>query len=443
MATFNWSQGELDVAKNFFGANPTGDQIAQAAKTYGFSSDQLADLYSKSTGGSYDTAMSTINNWQQSTGNTLAGTYQPQGVQGATYVNGTPVLGAVDQYNQTKAAVTTPISATPTYTAPTTARAPVYSQQNNNWNNAQLQAASDFFNANPTGETIYQKAQNYGFNAEQLADLYSRTKGVDYSSALGEINKWLQGNGTTLNGWYKPNLAADPAATGYNPIAGTMLNPAGTVNLARTEDWAISPLQTVQGQLKGLLADDNPLVQIARTQGLEAANQRGLLNSSLGAEAGALAHYQYAMPISQADATTYASAARQNASDRTNVNLSNAGALNARSNLDQNFQNSMETIAVNAKNELDRMDAANKNAIDLLNPQYAQQARTNYTTSLTAAMQQYQTFVNQIQASDIPPEAKTTQIDQAQVSYNNTVGFMNAMYEQLPNWSKEWSLIPA
>lgn len=78
--TQSWSQGELDAAKSFFGANPTDDQLVQKAQQYGFSANQLADLYSQSTGGDYNAALGTINNWQQSTGNKLAGTYKPQGV---------------------------------------------------------------------------------------------------------------------------------------------------------------------------------------------------------------------------------------------------------------------------------------------------------------------------------------------------------------------------
>ncbi|MET3998821.1 hypothetical protein [Marinobacterium sp. MBR-109] len=63
--------------------------------------------------------------------------------------------------------------------------------------------------------------------------------------------------------------------------------------------------QTVQGQMTGLLSSDNPYIKQAREQGQSYASSRGLLNSSMGAKAAQSAAIEAALPIAQADASTY------------------------------------------------------------------------------------------------------------------------------------------
>ena len=75
----------------------------------------------------------------------------------------------------------------------------------------------------------------------------------------------------------------------------------------------VTPEQTVQGQLEGLLSNRemNPLWQYAEGLGKQYANSRGLLNSSIAAEAGAQAIFQQAVPIAAQDANTHAARAQQ------------------------------------------------------------------------------------------------------------------------------------
>lgn len=68
------------------------------------------------------------------------------------------------------------------------------------------------------------------------------------------------------------------------------------------------PESTVAGQMEGLLAKESPYMQAARTKGLEHANSRGLLNSSLAGEASQKAAIESALPIAQQDASTYSQA---------------------------------------------------------------------------------------------------------------------------------------
>lgn len=65
---------------------------------------------------------------------------------------------------------------------------------------------------------------------------------------------------------------------------------------------------TVAGQLNTLLAADSPYIQQAEQKAQEQSASRGLLNSTLAAQAGRTAAIQSALPIAQQDAKTWATA---------------------------------------------------------------------------------------------------------------------------------------
>ena len=268
--------------------------------------------------------------------------------------------------------------------------------------------------------------------------------------------------------WFKASqLGPGLVPSAQAPVEPVNYQPGGTttgsvtqtitpqpVEKATASNWNVGGNQLVQNQLKGLLSDNNPLVQIAKTQGLEAANQRGLLNSSLGAEAGALAHYQYAMPIAQADAGTYAQAGRFNADNQTQVSMANANAQNVRSNLQYSTENQNQQASLNRQHDagmanlnhglaLERIEAQYKNEFDNLDKQQSFNLRQGYVNAANSAQSAMQQFINTVQASNIPAEAKTEQITQAQNSFNNTIRYLDATYSNMPGWSKEWSLLPA
>lgn len=82
--------------------------------------------------------------------------------------------------------------------------------------------------------------------------------------------------------------------------------------------------ETVSGQLSKILSTDSPYMTAAKGGAMDYANSRGLLNSSMAAEAGQSAAIKSALPVATADANVYGTAAAQN------QNASNtAGQLNA------------------------------------------------------------------------------------------------------------------
>lgn len=287
----------------------------------------------------------------------------------------------------------------------------------------ELAEGKTWFDSGADYNATMQRAQSLGMTQNQVAALWQETHPTaDRSTNPYNSTGMLSGAG---------GLTMDPGSkdsTTTTTGGGNNLN----ASTATATPWAVTADQTVAGQLQPLLADDNPLVQMARTQGLESANQRGLLNSSLGAEAGALAHYQYAMPIAQADAATAASAARSNADNSTQVSLANASA-----------QNQFDLASFNAQKQLELLNQQNKNTLGQLTAQQQNTLQNTYLSQMSTFQNMLGQYTQQIQMADMPAEAKTEQIAQLQASMNNLISWAGAAYGNMPGWTKTFSLLPA
>ena len=156
-----------------------------------------------------------------------------------------------------------------------------------------------------------------------------------------------------------PTGALKGAPTGYNPDFDSRANDrssamlqtrdkdyssaverAADVDLAPVKNWDVTGNQTVQGQVQGLVDEGNPLMEASRRQASNAANSRGMLNSTMASSAGQAAMFDTALDIARPDAEMYGKAASYNADmsnqfsmaqaelDSTN-NQFNAGSQNA------------------------------------------------------------------------------------------------------------------
>lgn len=96
-----------------------------------------------------------------------------------------------------------------------------------------------------------------------------------------------------------------PTYTDYGAeLVGNQLD--SRIDFDTTESYIDKAKSTVAGQLKSLLASDSPYIQQQEAKAQEQAQSRGLLNSTLAAQAGREAAIDAALPIAQADAGTYA-----------------------------------------------------------------------------------------------------------------------------------------
>ena len=110
------------------------------------------------------------------------------------------------------------------------------------------------------------------------------------------------------------------------------------VDFVTPETVQLTPEATVAGQLDRILAEDSPLMQRARQQGLDIANARGLLNSSIGAEIGVASMIDQALNVATPDAAAMQNTIFRN-QDAVNAALTyNAEARNVINRADQAFR---------------------------------------------------------------------------------------------------------
>lgn len=141
-----------------------------------------------------------------------------------------------------------------------------------------------------------------------------------------------------------PQVDQDPLSSTSVPVPETT-TPASTVpSPSPTTDLGVTAPETVQGQLTDLFQnkDMNPLFDRARGGAQEYANSRGLVNSSLAAQAGEEAVFGQAMSIASQDANTYAARGQQAAGHLQRLTeMATSGDINSRLQLEQfgyNFQ---------------------------------------------------------------------------------------------------------
>jgi len=147
----------------------------------------------------------------------------------------------------------------------------------------------------------------------------------------------------------KPPTAAQPPAKVTQPNMPAGLRYQAT-QLKAPAQWTVDGKQTVSGQLNTILGSGSALMQQADTQGLQTANSRGLLNSSIAAGASEGAMIAAATPIATADATTYSKAAGYNADEKNQFATTNANAQNTASqfnagNANTGYQNQLARAA--------------------------------------------------------------------------------------------------
>lgn len=127
----------------------------------------------------------------------------------------------------------------------------------------------------------------------------------------GAINNIPTGQNATAQNLAQYNPMSEMSAQAYTPQTRE-------VNQAT---------ETAAGQVTSLLANDNPLLQRARTLARQGMAQRGLVNSSMSQGAGVAAMVDRITPIAQQDAQTYSNRALANM-DATNT----AGQFNVGQN---------------------------------------------------------------------------------------------------------------
>lgn len=165
----------------------------------------------------------------------------------------------------------------------------------------------------------YPGAQQNTYTPPKDVDMLDNVQDVDAAKSVVPGTGVAPATGVTggLNTPEPSILSQDQPGTIINPVTGmqpnqTLYNYTGSqatptdLMMKGPNLRTVNPeTETVQGQLAGILQADSPLMQLAKRQGLEQAQRRGLLNTSLAAESAQVGMMREAMPVAQQDAAAY------------------------------------------------------------------------------------------------------------------------------------------
>lgn len=161
------------------------------------------------------------------------------------------------------------------------------------------------------------------------------------TAAPGLINS-SPGQNTSTPGQNPTPAGGDTPVTSGTPV--TSYNAAQ----ASTTPYVVDPTTgTTAGQISSIISSGSPLMQQARTNAAEMANQRGLLNSTQAISAGEQGLINAALPIAQTDSGYYNSAMQKTA-DAMNANAQfNAGQTNTALGQASQASNALENTLLN------------------------------------------------------------------------------------------------
>lgn len=190
------------------------------------------------------------------------------------------------------------------------------------------------------------------------------------------------------------NPSVLPAPTPVAPVA-TYTAANGIAGQSTATGYAPTPYSVptgglVQNQVRDIVEQNSPLLQLSENKAMRTINERGLLNSSLGITAGQEAVISTATPIAQADAASIRDAAFKTTDAQNTSSQFGAAAENAASSTNAQLTTSMNTTNANAANSalaanaqaenvrnLSLLDVNSKQALAVLDTQNRQLLQTN------------------------------------------------------------------
>lgn len=254
-----------------------------------------------------------------------------------------------------------------------------------------------------TDKDVMAKALANNVSAAQISKAMMDNPGY----AQPNVDKYLTEQGIskeqTAPQYAVPEAAAVPAAVKFNPIT-------------------VGTNDTVQGQLNNMLGDpNNPLQVRTATLGKQYANRRGMLDSSIGADAAVGALIDRSTPIASQDATTNFTAKQNNAQGALSADTFNAD-VTSRTNMFNTgaakdiFMGGMDT---QNKLKLAEMDTKNRFAIANL------EAMANDSGIMGDLGKTYMGLYAQVSADpNMTPEVKTATLNNLNAQLQGLTGLL-------------------
>jgi hypothetical protein len=213
--------------------------------------------------------------------------------------------------------------------------------------------------------------------------------------------------------------------------------------------------ETIEGRIGNLAATDangnytNPVIRQAVERAQQQFAKRGLVNSSMAAQAGQEAAIAKAIEIAGPDAATYFQQGRANQdaqnvfardetqqgyTERNNVNSWQHDANMQGQRLGADAAMQQQRIVAEAQGRHEDQDFRSTQ----LDKEQAFNLRQNYVTAQDRVSQSYQRMVDTINTSQMTPEDKTTALENAASIRDSEAAFINNLFAKQPNWSSEW-----
>lgn len=255
-----------------------------------------------------------------------------------------------------------------------------------------------------------------GNNSNSFAKFTYNPDGTTSVSASGTGEKFntfkVGGNGLSA--------ALAPA----KPAAASASMPA----YARRDD-------SVANALTKLTSQDSQLMRQAQTSGLQTANRRGLLNSSMAVKAAEDAAYAAAVPIASQDAAqaNTENMANLDASTRLQLqSLSDAGQMD-RLNASIGATNTQQQNEINYQTAMKQLDRGLQEKLAKMNLDESQ--RGSAAQSVLASQELYNNRINNIMANtNLSAEDRTAQLASAKSFFDIQMDLVQQMYDVSLKW---------
>ena len=189
--------------------------------------------------------------------------------------------------------------------------------------------------------------------------------------------------------------------------AGT---PTGVVN---------QKTDTVAGQMESLLGGDSKYIELARKRAQQYANSRGLINSTIAAQAGEDAAINAAMPIAQQDAQTNAKFSENVQSTNLNMQLNEFNAQ---------LERETEAFSTQLKADLDKALSNNK---------LSNEFKVQIVSAINATLKDAQDRITEISLSDRSAAQQAAAINDIKAERDATLAIYQAALGDIPDW--QWT----
>ena len=234
-------------------------------------------------------------------------------------------------------------------------------------------------------------------------------------------------------------------------ILGTM---SGTLNRKQPQAPTVSPTPekdnsgTMAGNVANILNSNSLLMRSAAAKGERVAANRGLQNSTVGAEAAQRAMIDAAIPIASQD-TQHQFAASQAGLDRSHQ----IGLTKLQSDLNYNNQSRLNQAQYNFTASQNALDRANQRELANLNHQNemrnlnAQVAANTIGKSIDFTMQIANNFDAQIAGilnnTNMKAADKEKAISTLKSSRDSEINFVSKFMQGIPTTKQNWSSFPS